>query len=302
MIEYNQQVVEKLDSPFGTISSFLKSDEKNIDKKTVESFGNEWDKFDHFTEAEVKRVGDDYFDIVNEIHINKDKTIALDIGCGTGRWTKYLAPKVKFVECVDPSKAVFSAAKLLKNEKNIRVSKAGVDNLPFDDNSFDFVFSLGVLHHVPNTKDAIKKCVEKIKPGGYFLVYLYYNLDNRGGVFKSLFWLMNLLRLVISNLPYTIKAFVCDVLAYLIYLPLILVTKWLKYFMPKSNFYKNIPLSWYADKSFKIAKNDSLDRFGTPLEQRFSRKEIEEMLIDAGLSEITFSETEPYWHVIAKKK
>ena len=63
-----------------------------------------------------------------------------------------------------------------------------------------------------------------------------------------------------------------------------------------------MPLSYYIGKSINVIRNDALDRFGTPLEQRFSKKEIEEMLINAGLEDIVFSERAPYWHVLGKKK
>lgn len=51
-----------------------------------------------------------------------------------------------------------------------------------------------------------------------------------------------------------------------------------------------------------ILRNDALDRFGTPLEQRFSRNQIEEMMLKCGLEEIRFSEKAPYWHAIGVKK
>jgi hypothetical protein len=48
-------------------------------------------------------------------------------------------------------------------------------------------------------------------------------------------------------------------------------------------------------------RNDSLDRFGTPLVKRFSKEEITVMLQNAGFSEIHFSDHAPYWHVTAIK-
>ena len=69
-----------------------------------------------------------------------------------------------------------------------------------------------------------------------------------------------------------------------------------------SEIYKSLPLAYYVDKSFYIIRNDSLDRFGTPLEQRFTKKEITKMLEAAGMKNIVFSEKQPYWHVIAQKK
>lgn len=87
------------------------------------------------------------------------------MGCGSGRWSKYLSGKVKFIEAIDPSRSVFSASALTADIPNIRITQAGVDNIPFEDNSFDFVYSLGVLHHIPDTAAAMQACVNKLKPG-----------------------------------------------------------------------------------------------------------------------------------------
>ena len=62
-----------------------------------------------------------------------------------------------------------------------------------------------------------------------------------------------------------------------------------------------IPLSYYRNKSFNVVRNDALDRFGTPLEQRFSKVQITSMMEKAGLSDIHFSKNQPYWHVIGRK-
>jgi SAM-dependent methyltransferase len=270
----------------------------NIDMDTVTSFGEEWSKFKDFSDADIQIAGDQYFDIVPE-EIYKNKYI-LDVGCGTGRWSKYLARLASNIEAIDPSEAVFSAAALLQNEDNVRISRASVDNIPFEDNSFDFVFSLGVLHHIPDTQNAMEKSINKVKLGGYFLVYLYYALDNRGLIFKLLFNASNLLRRGISRLPPVAKRLVCDVLALFIYLPFIIFSKLIRMF-GFSSFLNHVPLSYYADKSMNIIRNDSLDRFGTPLEQRFTKDEIRQMMVKSGLEEITFSEKAPFWHAIGKK-
>jgi hypothetical protein len=62
-----------------------------------------------------------------------------------------------------------------------------------------------------------------------------------------------------------------------------------------------IPLSSYKDKSFNIIRNDSLDRFGTKLEHRFSKDEIIDMMTKCGLTDIVVSPNMPYWHAIGKK-
>jgi 2-polyprenyl-3-methyl-5-hydroxy-6-metoxy-1,4-benzoquinol methylase len=272
--------------------------EENFDPQTVASFGEEWKKFDTFSEGDITQIGNDYFDIVPD-DLYEGKRV-LDMGCGTGRWTKYVAQKAGFIEAIDPSEAVYSAAGLLQEVNNARVSQASVDNIPFPDNSFDLVFSLGVLHHIPDTEAAMKKCVEKVKPGGHFLVYLYYNLDNRGPVFKTIFKASAVFRKIISNSPTKLKKSICDAIAILVYYPLakssLLLNK-----LGAKKMAKKIPLSYYGDKSYWIMKNDALDRFGTPLEQRFSKKQIERMMKACGLGNIVFSTKEPYWHAIGQK-
>lgn len=70
---------------------FFDGQSTNIDTKTVESFGDEWETFDTFTDEEIDKAGGQYFDIVSdELLANK---YVLDVGCGTGRWTKYVAKK-----------------------------------------------------------------------------------------------------------------------------------------------------------------------------------------------------------------
>lgn len=302
MVEYNQHYINSISCQGKMIYCFnIKNDESaNIDEKTVDSFGDEWEKFSNFSDEEIKKIGNEYFDIIDNVTVHKD-CIVLDLGCGSGRWSKYLADKVKFIEAIDPSKAVISASVLLNDLQNVRVTQASVDNIPFDDNSFDFAMSLGVLHHIPDTKKALLNLVEKTKIGGHVLLYLYYNLDNRGVLYKLLFKLSIYPRLIIAKMPNEIKKMLCDLIAVIIYFPLITFAEIVKKIIPSTSFYKKFPLSYYIGKSFTVVRNDALDRFGTPLEHRFSKVEIMEMMHSCGLSELRFSENAPYWHVVGKR-
>lgn len=299
MIPYNIDPVGEIKVGEKAIATFEINSE-NIDKVTVASFGEEWSKFSSFAEDEITKIGDHYFDIVDRSVLNNN-TVALDMGCGTGRWSKYLAPKVKFIEAMDPSKAVLSASRLLADNNNVRITQASVSNIPFADESFDFVFSLGVLHHIPDTQLAMQQTVKKLKKGGYFLVYLYYNFENRGVIFKSIFFLSNIVRKVVSSMPTKLKKIACDFLAVFVYMPFVLLSRAF-YALGMKKIAKKIPLFPYHNKSFNIIRNDALDRFGTPLEQRFSRKEIAAMMESCNLGEIKFSgENGPYWVAVGKK-
>ncbi len=273
--------------------------DKNIDMKVVKSFGEEWNKFHEFSPKVIAKICKEYFDIVDETVINKD-TYMIDIGCGSGRWSEYFLDKVNFIEAVDPSDAILAADKLLEGKENIRITRASINTLPWPDETFDFGMSVGVLHHIPDTQAALDACVKKIKKGGYFYVYLYYKLDNRGFLFKSLFRLSDLLRKGVCKLPSGAKKVTCDVLAVTAYMPFVLTAK-LFFALGLKKTAAKIPLSAYANKDFYIIRNDSLDRFGTRLEQRFSRPEIEAMMKRSGLTDIRFGENGAYWHAIGKK-
>ena len=86
----------------------------------------------------------------------------------------------------------------------------------------------------------------------------------------------------------------------LFYYPLAKISKFLEHFF---NFnVENIPLSSYLNLSFYTIRTDSLDRMGTNIEKRFSKKEIEIMLLECGFQNISFSSDVPSWVAICYKK
>ncbi len=303
MLPYSNTPKHSISSNSKQIASFLEeaNEQQFTDNETIDSFGEEWQRFHEFEAEELERIGREYFDVVGEEMLNRD-SVVLDIGCGSGRWSKYVSSRAGFVEAIDPSEAVLVAAKLLEENDNARVTQAGIDEIPFADNSFDFAFCLGVLHHLPNTAEAMKKCVDKVKPNGYFLTYLYYSLDNRGVVYRMIFEAANVLRRVVSRLPFRMKAVVCDVLAVVLYMPFVVLGRMLLKVPLLKRIVPKLPLSYYCDKSFYIIRNDALDRFGTPLEKRYSQAEIRQMMEDAGLVDICFSENAPFWHGVGRKE
>ena len=273
---------------------------KNIDKKTVESFGDEWIRFDQskINSKESFRIFKNYFSIFPWNKLPKS-AVGFDMGCGSGRWAKFVAPKVGILHCIDPSKAIKVAKKNLKNFNNIKFHQKSLENSGLKIKSQDFGYSLGVLHHVPNTENAIRSCSELLKPGAPLLLYIYYSLDNRPLWFKYLWSISNFIRLIIYRLPKLLKFFVCDIIAILIYYPLAKIAFIIEMIGIDQ---KNIPLNAYRNVSFYVMRTDSRDRFGTPLEKRFNKDEIFQMMKKAGLEKIKFKNTIPFWTVIGFKK
>ena len=273
---------------------------KNIDKNTVDGFGDEWSRFDQsfLDEEEQQLLFNEYFSVFPWKQISTE-SIGFDLGCGTGRWAKLVAPKVKKLICIDPSSALEIAKSNLSKFDNCEFEKATVDEMPIKDNSMDFGYSLGVLHHVPNTALGIKQCVQKLKSGAPLLLYLYYRFDNRPWWFKLIWYITDLLRKIVSKMPYQLRYISSQIIALLIYLPLARTA----FFLEKLNFnVNNFPLTSYRNLSFYTMRTDALDRFGTRLEQRFTREEIKYMMQNAGLVNIKFSNSKPFHVAVGYKK
>ena len=273
---------------------------KNFDDDVIKDFGNEWEVYDQsmVDHGELRKQFLSYFKLFPWSE-NMIQGVGADFGCGTGRWAKFVAEKVGFLLCLDASgKAISVAKKNLLNKKNCHLLQGRIDSLPILDNSLDFAYSLGVLHHLPETANAIDKCVRKLKSGAPFLIYLYYAFDNRPKWYFLIWKCSDLIRRAISKSPFYIKYFLSNVIALIVYLPLAK----LSFLLEKMKFnVSNIPLSEYKTKSFYTMRTDSLDRFGTRLEQRFTQKQIQIMMESAGLVDIKFSDSAPYWCVIGIK-
>ena len=154
----------------------------------VKDFGNEWKRFDQsiVKKSELKNIFDQYFNIFPLKELNKN-LIGFDLGCGSGRWAKFIAPKVKKLNCIDPSvEAISVAKKNLINFKNINYINSEVNKKILIKNSQDFGYCLGVLHHIPDTLNGIKICNMMLKKNAPFLIYLYSKFENRKFLFTTL--------------------------------------------------------------------------------------------------------------------
>ena len=148
--------------------------EKNLDRTVVEDFGREWERFDQScaSEEELQRQFERYFAVFPWSQLPPD-ACGFDLGCGSGRWAKFVAPRVGKLACVDASdKSLAVARRNLSSCGNCSFHHASVDAIPFADDSMDFGYSLGVLHHVPNTAAGISSCVRPLKAGAPLLLYL----------------------------------------------------------------------------------------------------------------------------------
>ncbi len=273
---------------------------QNLDPATVKSFGDEWSRFDQtaIEGEEAEAIFDEYFAVFPWTILPGDAS-GFDMGCGSGRWARLMAPRVGHLHCIDPSSALEVARRSLAEHANVSFHRASVDDGALPANSQDFGYSLGVLHHIPDTGAALRSCVALLKPGAPFLVYLYYAFDNRPALFRFAWHCSDLFRRFIHRLPSRPKHTVTDALACVVYWPLAK----LSLLGERCGLdVSNVPLSYYRNHSFYTMRTDSRDRFGTPLEQRFTRGQIEQMMQAAGLQDIRFSEDAPFWCAVGIKR
>jgi ubiquinone/menaquinone biosynthesis C-methylase UbiE len=273
---------------------------ENAVKDVVDGFGDEWSRFDQsaLSSTELEEISQDYFSIFPWDKIGKN-SVGFDLGCGTGRWAKIVAPRVGVLHLIDASdKALAVAKRNLRGAENCQFHLASVDAIPLADNSCDFGYSLGVLHHIPDTQAGLEACVDKLKSGAPFLLYLYYRFDNRPAWFRAVWRSSEIVRNVVARLPHSARYAASQILAASVYFPLARTAKGLEKIGMNV---ENLPLSQYRNRRFYVMRNDALDRFGTQLEQRFTKAEMREMMEKAGLENITFGE-KAFWTAVGFKK
>ncbi len=257
----------------------------NLHAPTVAAFGDEWAAFDQgaLPTGERDELFNAYFSVF-PLDSLTPQSEGFDLGCGSGRWAAMIAPRVGTLHCIDPAAKALDVAR--RNVPGARFHLADAENIPLADDSQDFGFALGVLHHVPDTAAALASCVRKLKRGSPFLLYVYYAFDNRPGWYRWLWRGSDFLRSGVCRLPQPLKRTAADLLALTIYWPLSRLSR---------AFGPHFPLHAYRDRSLYTLRTDALDRFGTHLEQRFTREGVKAMMRDAGLTDIHFSDSVPFW-------
>src|SRR6266403_746258 len=153
------------------VPRFAALDEVEAEKAaTAAGFGWQWQ---HFTQADDKYeqqflgwiapVAPEFF---------KDKVV-LEGGCGKGRHTRLAALwEAREVIGVDLSAAVETAFAATRDLPNAHVVQADIYSLPFA-RAFDYAFSVGVLHHLPDPRGGFMSLASKVKPGGHISAWVY---------------------------------------------------------------------------------------------------------------------------------
>jgi len=143
----------------------------------VGSFSYEWKKFkkvqlDSESESGNSREG---MSRIIDGDPSELSGIVLDAGCGTGRYMEIVSPHAKEVFGIDLSLACETAQELVGGKENVHVIQADINRLPFKEQTFDSIYSIGVLHHTPSTEDSFMNLPPLLKKGGKLAIWIYSN-------------------------------------------------------------------------------------------------------------------------------
>lgn len=187
----------------------------------VSSFGDEWNLFKNVKNTRPsmsKEEMNKYLDLNREDIENKH---VLEIGCGAGPYLDISAKeyKAKHIIGVDLSRAVDAAYENVGELNNVTIIQANLFHLPFKEESFDLIYSLGVLHHTPDTKEAFKAITRYVKKQGLVSIWLYGKYWERK--IKNQNWIRKNITSKFSSKQLYIFSKISSYLYYLYLLPII---------------------------------------------------------------------------------
>jgi 2-polyprenyl-3-methyl-5-hydroxy-6-metoxy-1,4-benzoquinol methylase/uncharacterized protein YbaR (Trm112 family) len=242
--------------------------------KTALSFGFEWTRFPEMYE-EWNQSFLDYMQPHGPEFFRGRKV--LDAGCGNGRFAYYAAKYGAEVWAIDLGPAVEVARRNTETAGVVQVVQADLHRPPFALESFDFIYSIGVLHHLPDPEAAFQSLLRYLKPGGNIQIYLYWSPEGQP-IKRALLAIVSALRKVTTRLPHGAVyglAFPAALAAFVFFAwPYRLLKK-----VPGlRGLAEKLPMKQYAGFPFRVCVNDQLDRFSAPIENRYTRKEVEAWL------------------------
>lgn len=264
----------------------------------VAGFDYEWKRFQAVGTEELDVVFRSYTDVLPADSFTEG-LLVVDAGCGAGRWAYEVARRGPRVIAVDLGLSVEVARRNTASTGRVACVQADVQRLPLARGAFDWAYTLGVLHHLDRSAEALDQIARTVRSSGHVLVYVYYALEGRGPAYRLIFRAVDLLRRVLSRSPRPIAFAIATAVAILVYFPLARSAQLLAR-LGLSSLAERMPLSFYRERSLEIMRNDSLDRFGTRLERRYTRDAMLALMRSAGLADVMVSPRPPFWHAIGR--
>lgn len=269
-----------------------------LQRKTQASFSFQWTSFSQMS-CDFK---DNFLNYIHPVtpEFFKGK-LGLDAGCGFGRHIYNAALFGARMVGMDFSRAIESTRKNTLGVKNISLVRGDIYHPPFAEDSFDFVYSIGVLHHLPDPEEGFQSILRFTKRGGSIFIWVY--SDSR----KLINTMLEFIRIFTTRMPFPllkIFCFLCAVVDYLFVLSFKLIDKIA--FLNINRFFNRIifdRVKVYMCYPFQVFYADWFDRLSAPTRFYYNRKDLQGWVERAGLKKVIISPTGNYgWRLYGEKE
>jgi SAM-dependent methyltransferase len=195
----------------------------------------------------------------------------------------------KHVIAIEPSEGFEALKQNVSDKERVTLLKITGDKIPADSN-LDYVFSIGVLHHIPDPKPVVKSAFQALKPGGKFLIWVYGKEGNHAYLF-----FISLLRWFTKRIPHSLLV----ILVWMLYVPFFV-------YMHLCHFI-SLPLRGYLLAVFEKMAPDKrrliiYDQLNPAYAKYYKKEEVENLLSEANFKDIKLHHRHGYsWTAVGKK-
>lgn len=264
-----------------------------LGERTRRSFGYQWTVFGRMTEQFCRDFLNYIYPLSEDFFVGKR---GLDAGCGFGRHLYYAAEFGAEMTGLDFSGAIFRAAEITAGIPNVALVQGDILTPPFRQRSFDFVYSIGVLHHLPDPEGGFQALLPLVRPGGFIIIWVYSKSRRLTNM------LLEAVRKTTARLPLRVTRILALAGALVDWCGFIVPYRVLRLVVgPVVDRWTLARIKLYAAHRFQVVYADWFDRLAAPVRHYYDRDDLVDWARRAGLIDTKISSTGSYgWRLLAR--